>query len=253
MSAEAETDNPNVNEIIVRVLNPEIQEELEMAKFADRASTEAYTPGAGYTHDEMQPEQLRAFMLGDQNHLTRYLIVDPDKYFQYVDRTAFEAEVSDNPALAELQKRGVVGFTFLYRDDDIEFIRRANEVRRFQGLPADHPVTELNFWYVPGVKDEPVEKATQKTLQEFAKVRTGETTTVMFADAGDVKDAYAKESGKRLLLKDIASDPKPMAEALSVFQDSRILKRMEFGLLDERIRYAPDSRFLDFVYTRTIG
>lgn len=242
--------------LITRALSPENKLQCAWARAADRASLEALNP-EDLTHNAMSEKQLAKWMQGDDHHMTRFLIVEPKKFGEFVDLKEFDKAVAEAQAqgqedhmkaLLEMKTLGVVGFTYLYNDAhrDEDFVRRADEVRTKEGLQGNHSVWEMNIWNVPGARDKHVQRATADTLQEFSRTRARETTTVMFADSGDLREAYEQAVSKHTTLKELSrASNRSIAEG--AFQDTRVLHDLGFHLVD-RMRYDDTKRPLDFAY-----
>lgn len=249
------------SECSIRTLNPENPQDFALGRAADYASLEAFNPEA-YTHDAMTDEQLTNWLRGDSQNMTRFIMVNPEKYGDYVDLEIFhetirEAKKVNDLKLAEsleaMEREGIVGFTYMYNhtDTDSDFKRRADVLRKKMDVPKDRDVWELNFCSVPGTKDAPIEQGTRLTLTEFAATLAQETTTVMFVDAGSMKEAFKEKNDTPLRLQDIASDPSLVTKALHASQDGRILDQLGYQYID-RIRYEKDAPYLDFALVRTV-
>ena len=247
--------------LITRALSPENKLQCAWARAADRASLEALNP-IDMTHDSMSEKDLSEWMQGDERHMTRFLIVEPKKFGEYVDLKVFDKAVAEAKtqghedhikALLEMKTLGVVGFTYLYNDAhrDEDFRRRADEVRIKEGLQGNHSVWEMNIWNVPGARDKQVQRATADTLEEFARTVVKESTMVMFVDAGDLRDAYEQAVGKKTTLRELSVEQK-QSSAERVFQDTRVLEGLGFKYLGERMKYDDEKRTLDFPYTKLI-
>lgn len=247
--------------LITRALSPENNLQCAWARAADRASLEALNP-EDLTHDAMSEKQLAKWMLGDERHMARFLIVEPKKFGEFVDLKAFDKAIAEAQAdgyedqvkaLLEMKTLGVVGFTYLYNDAhrDEDFRRRADEVRTKEGLPGNHSVWEMNIWNVPGARDKDVKRATADTLEEFSRTLARESTMVMFVDAGDLKDAYRAKVDKPTTLRELSkAKNRPTAE--DAFQDTRILTGLGFKFLGNRMKYDGEKPVLDFPYTKLI-
>ncbi len=223
---------PHIAEFTIRALNPENAQDLAVARTLDRAAAEALNPFA----QEKPPEASHDLMTDEE--LARWSRDSATSMLRVVEDAQGKA----------------IGFTYFYNDshNDPEFRRRAQTVRTKQGLPSNHAVWEMNFWFNPGTSDELVEKGVRGALKNFGAKRARQATTVMFADAGDVKESYRESTGSRLKLQEIAKNPRVLTEATEAFQDSRILDKVGFRFVD-RIRYDEEAQYLDLAYTMEIG
>ena len=269
LAMEDERKNmPHPLEQFVHVLHPEEVLDRTIASQLDLVSSEANSP---YVHEKpvkeahtaMNPEELAAWMRDVGEHMMRALRVDRDTYNARVDTQALHQEIAalheqgkraEAQALRHLEEQGVIGFSYLYNDTktDHEQERRASVLRNRLKKPSDHSVWEMNFWVVPGTKDDAVKGLVSGTLREFAKTRSQETTTVMFADASDLAQGYEEKTGESVSLGSLR-DGKKLGKAEEGFQDTRVLKSLGFkrsGTIwfDQRSSNSP----LDQAYTLTI-
>src|SRR3989344_3500541 len=229
----------------VRVLSPEIARDRVFARAADLVSLEAENPEE-MSHNAMTEEQLTRWMQGDDRHMTRFLIVDPNDYDMYVDPQAFNRAIQEAiengqqdqvKALQKMRTLGVVGFTYLYNDAyrDADFKRRVQVVREKEGVSEKHSVWELNTWYVPGTGDTYVKRATADTLREFSGSLARERTMVMFVDSGDLKEAYALAEDSEVTLRKLSMRGNRTTAELAL-QDTRVLRGLGFHFV-VRVRY----------------
>lgn len=259
---------PHPLEQFVQPLHPEVTPDQNIATQLDRVSSEANSP---YVHEKlpeeahegMNDEERARWMRDNEDHRVRVLRVDRATYDQSVDTQALHQEIAlleqqgkkeEARMLRSLEEQGVIGFSYLYNDTrtDQEQARRANIVRERLRKPADHSIWEMNFWVVPGTKDEAVKGLASGTLREFIKTRSQETTTVMFADACDLVDGYREKMGEAVTLEALR-DKKHLDRAEEGFQDTRVLKALGFKRagsiwFDQRTPNAP----LDQVYVLTL-
>jgi len=269
-------ENVVKTEVSIRTLNPEISKEFAMGRAADHASLEAINPNE-YSHDAMKDKELNNWLKGDDRNMTRFVIVDPEKFGEYVDLVAFHQAIEDArkagdqkqvDALKTMEKEGILGFTYLYNheDADPDFKRRAGVLREKMSLPEDREIREMNFWFVPGTKDAPVEQGARLTLTEFASTLTQEeTTTVMFADSEDVTDTAReliekkeltietkeKRLSDRAILESLAANKDQHEKVVNRFQDTKVLKKLGFEDGGEMI-YAKKDKLPSWMYFRTI-
>lgn len=236
----------SAGEISIRALSPENDEHRELAHVADAASLEAYNPSE-YTNELMTPEQLEAHMRGDQDHMVRYLIVDPIEFERYVDMDIFRAAMKKNPTLEVMQQYGIIGYTYIYDDskNDDQFLRRANIIREQENLPSDAQVFEMNIWYVPGTKDEHVIEATRETVHEFSQPIPG-ATAVMFVALDDMKEAYQDATGETISSRKLDRESTRL-EAEGAMQDVRVLHALD-ARYGGRIYYLTSDKGRDFAY-----
>ena len=145
-----------------------------------------------------------------------------------------------------------IGFTYMYNDAawDTDFARRAQILQNMQGLPADYPVWEMNFWFDEGTEDAVVRPSVEKTLFEFAQKYADKKTLVYFADQGDLRSAWqdATESPRKLL--GAWSQPK-IEIAKAEYQDTRILEGLGFKQVAQ-IPYL-EGGAKDFAFAATFG
>ncbi|MDP1721637.1 MAG: hypothetical protein Q8L37_00350, partial [Candidatus Gottesmanbacteria bacterium] len=248
--------------------NTEVAIDRAIATNIDLVSTEANSPNVhekpvAEAHTAMNPEELAAWMRDSGEHMMRALRVDRETYNTTVDTQALHQEIAaleaqgkraEAQALRHLEEQGVIGFSYLYNDTrtDHEQERRATVLRERLKKPAHHSVWEMNFWVVPGTKDDAVKGLVGGTLREFAKTRSQETTTVMFADASDLAQGYQDKTGESVTLASLR-DGKKLGKAEAGFQDTRVLKTLGFkraGTIwfDQRLPNSP----VDQAYTLTI-
>lgn len=252
----------------VQPLHPEVAIDRTIAANLDHVSSEANSP---YVHEKppqdahggMNPEELSNWMRDTGEHRLRVLRVDPTTYEQSVDTQALHQEITalelqgqkeEAQALRALEEQGVIGFSYLYNDtrSDREQARRANILRERLRKPAGHSIWEMNFWVVPGTRDDAVKGLAGGTLREFIKTRSQETTTVMFADASDLEEGYRDKTGEMVSLQSLR-DGRKLGKAEDGFQDTRVLKTFGFKRsgsiwFDQRIPNSP----LDQAYALTL-
>lgn len=261
-------ENIHPLEQFVQPLHPEEVLNRTIAAQLDLVSSEANSPNVHekpveQAHTVMNFEELAAWMRDSGEHMMRALRVDRETYNTTVDTQALHREIADleqqgqkdqAQALRALEEQGVVGFSYLYNDTrtDQEQARRASILRERLRKPAGHSVWEMNFWVVPGTKDDAVKGLVSGTLREFAKTRSQETTTVMFADASDLAQGYQEKTGESMSLESLR-DGKKLRKAEEGFQDTRVLKMLGFkraGTIwfDQRLPNSP----LDHAYMITL-
>ena len=225
----------------VRRLNPDFEVDYSIGEQLDVASMEAYNPFTGVfdseaAHGAMSSKELKKWMSDRPTGMLRITEVPVKNMGPYQDETEPQA----------------VGFTYLYNDEktDPEFLRRAAVIREKTGLSPSDPVWEMNFWFYEGTSDAIVKKSVKATLQEFEKKHPNQPITVMFADAGDVRDAYEERVKGAHGLKDLQNVLK-RAKAEDAFQDTRTLKSAGFSFLD-RVAYLTSSKVKDFAYVKKL-
>jgi len=274
LSSQPIKEVPSVPDVSLRRLNPEIPGELALARAVDLASPEAYNPEDG-THDSMDDIELKEWHREDELHMLRYVTVDPQKFKELVDAEQFhqalnEAENAGDRkrvnALLKMEEEGIIGFTYIYNDSkkDLDFKQREEGLRGKMNIPAKDDVCEMNFWYVPGTKDAPVEQGTQLTLNEFTSKRTQKTTTVMFVDSSDIGntareligvDGFTiktrnKKVSDRDVLKSLAANKDQDEKVKNRLQDTRILSKMGFEYKGEMM-YSSEEKLPSWMYVQT--
>ena len=223
-----------IADIFLRRLNLENPQDLALARALDEQSFEAINPFA-YEHPDP--------------HAVAHTGMSEDELKRWMaDRPTGMLRVIEVPA-GEIGEKRAVGFVYLYNDssNDTDFRARAQILREKQGLPSNRSVWEMNFWVVDGTGDAVVEEAVRQTLTEFAQSRGRETTTVMFVEAQDLREAYQEAVGKAVTLGDLKK-PATKAVAENTFQDTRVLEQSGF-IHSGRIAYEPGASPKDFAYT----
>lgn len=223
--------------IFLRRLNPEKPQDLAIAHALDLQSSEAINPFA-YEHPD--PHDVAHTGMSEEE-LKRWM----------TDRPTGMLRVIEAPA-GETGEKRAAGFVYLYNDSrgDGDFRARTQALREKQGLPSNRSVWEMNFWVEDGTDDAIVEEAVRGALTEFAQSRGQETATVMFAEAGDLQEAYQKAIDKAATLGDLQKRG-TRAVAENVFQDTKVLKQSGFTFAG-RIAYEPGALPKDFAYMMNI-
>lgn len=212
------------NVVTIRALSPENPQDLKLARILDLASNEALNPDSQDhpedQHAPMSETELVAWMRGSQTRMMR----------------------------AIFQGEKCVGFVYLYNDSgiDADFRTRASKVREMMEKPVNHSVWELNFWIYENTADDVVAEGVEFALEELMTKKSRETTTVMFADAEDMRAAYQSATG---LPGDLRKHIEP--QAYTEFQDVRVLKDLLRFRLIGKMPYAKGELF-DFVYGATL-
>lgn len=216
------------SEVTVRQLDAANPADRRIAQHLDDVSEGLNPFDASYK--KMSPGQIKRW------------VTDSDTNFLRVIEVPVEGSVEPQ----------VIGFVYFDIGKDSASKRRAREIRQHNGLAEDHQVWEMNFWVPEGTGDIVVIDALKQTLGEFEKRQTRSGTSVYYADAGDMMDAYkstiSNDTNPRNALQSVAN--RTIAE--KSYQDTRVLAMVGFGF-SQKIEYFKGLHPLDFAYTTEIG